>query len=121
MPDSDPAIQKVIAETLNYGFAQLRSAIKKCQNGLERVGNNMSFFNSLSYLSEKDDLILSWDDAALHTRRGELDEEKKKEEAKGIGKVLRFADGHQLVGIDDGRLGSGPGWAAFNKGKSFFK
>ena len=114
LPDSDPAIQKVIAEKQNYGFAQMRSAIKKCQNGLERVGNNMSFFNSLSYLSEKDDLILSWDDAALPPRVGELDEEKKKEEAKGNRKVLRFADGHQLY-IDDGRLGSGPGWAAFNK------
>ena len=52
--------------------------------------------------------------AALELVDLKVDKEKKIEEAKGNKKVLRFADGHQLY-IDDGRLGSGPGWAAFNK------
>ena len=52
--------------------------------------------------------------AALELVNLKVEEEKKKEEAKGNRKVLRFADGHQLY-IDDGRLGSGPGWAAFTR------
>ena len=50
LPDSDPAIQKVIAEKQKVGFAQMRRAIKNCRNGLEKVGNNMFVFNSLSCL-----------------------------------------------------------------------
>ena len=59
---SDPVIQKAIAEKEKVGFAQMRRAIKKCQNGLNKknIEDNMFFFNSLSYLSEKDDLLLSW-------------------------------------------------------------
>ena len=58
---NDEVVREAIAAKQKVGFSQMKKAIKRCQSALEKNKDDAGFFNSLAYLEDRDNLVISWD------------------------------------------------------------